>query len=194
MYLLGHLGITALSGHGMEKILNYKNPNLNYPYGLLLIGSMWPDLIDKPIGSLIFSTGRWIAHSVLFILISGIILYFVLKNMQRKLAFIESSIFIWGALMHILLDLPSIEPQVVFWPVLGIYLPIKAWNGFLFGVFSPYIWLTEIIGLICLIGIGSRHKISQNLWRLGFLALTGYIVLYSVLFFFWVLIVSQQMN
>lgn len=62
MLLFGHLGITI----GIAWILERK---FKMNYILIAIGSLLPDIIDKTVGFLFFSTGRAFAHSLLFIVL-----------------------------------------------------------------------------------------------------------------------------
>ncbi|MHA2362884.1 MAG: metal-dependent hydrolase [Candidatus Hodarchaeales archaeon] len=189
MYLLGHLGFTALSVHGMESFLSKKkNYTFEKNYTILLIGSMMPDLIDKPIGSLMFETGRWFGHSILFIILSTIIMWILLNFfLKRKQANVEANLFAWGCFMHLILDTPGLNVQVIFWPLLGMKFSHSNWNSFLFGIYSPFVWLTEFLGLIILIGLAKQSNLSDYQWKLGAAGVSSYIGVYLVLFFLWVL-------
>ena len=62
MYLLGHVGFSILA----LSLYNRARGEVTGRFRLwMIIGSMIPDLIDKPIGAIFFSRGRWFGHSVL---------------------------------------------------------------------------------------------------------------------------------
>ena len=64
MLLFAHLGLTLLSGRFMRWA----------DMAFLALGSMLPDIIDKPLGLLAFGTpaaGRTICHTLLFLLVLG---------------------------------------------------------------------------------------------------------------------------
>ena len=108
MYLLGHLGFTALSGFVIEKITKQKYSKFELNYLYLLIGSMIPDILDKPIGSLLFFTGRWIGHSLFFILIISFLISITLKKLfSHEKALILALVFMWGNIMHLILEILS---------------------------------------------------------------------------------------
>ncbi len=190
MYLLGHLGFTALSGFVIEKIAKQQNTRFELNYVYLLIGSMSPDLIDKPIGSLLFSTGRWIGHSLLFILLISVFLGIALKKLlSHEKALTITLVFMWGNIMHLILDLTGLDIQVILWPFLGLDFQTGAWNGFLLGIFVPYVWITEIIGLLILISLAKYLKFTNYQWNLGFVAISSYIIIYITLFFFFLVLI-----
>jgi len=57
MFVLAHTGITLAAARGMEKLMARRGirklPEL-LDYRLVLVGSMLPDIIDKPLGGLVF--------------------------------------------------------------------------------------------------------------------------------------------
>lgn len=192
VYLLGHLGFTALAGRlGWSAGERYRAfPPLNYWW--LLLGSMAPDLLDKPIGSLLLSNGRWLGHSLLAILLAtGIVWLLAGRALDSSSPLADAGVFLFGSLMHLLLDMPGLAYQTVFFPLFGAdfsWIPADSnWNSFLHGVESTYVWVTEFTGLFFLGLLAYHHHLSRHWWVLGGLAVVGYLVLYSVLYFFWVL-------
>lgn len=83
-------------------------------WGLLLLGSILPD--GDYVFQLIFNTQvhRSFSHSLLFLIISYLILYFILKNYKKEKYTVYLTI---GVATHILLDL-FIYPGIMFlWPL-----------------------------------------------------------------------------
>ena len=169
MLLFGHIGITAAATkltdiafppedlHNNESGLRYRIASmLSYfrdnngclDYRMIIIGSMLPDIIDKPL-FLLFSesglfTGRSHTHTLLFalLLLSGGLLI-------RKSWLLDLSL---GNLFHLFLDFIWKSPETLFWPLLGNFEPYQA-EGWFSDIWynlthSPEIYIPEIIGLI----------------------------------------------
>ena len=121
MLLFGHIGVTL----GVFIVLGILYPQLKTIIDLkyLAIGALLPDLIDKPIGMVIFSyilaNGRIIGHTLLFsisILIIG--LYFYDKRMDIRIFSIAS-----GTFFHLMEDQMWGDPRTLFWPLFGWSFP-----------------------------------------------------------------------
>ena len=120
-------------------------------YRLVIIGSLLPDLIDKPIFLLTGSTslsGRDYAHSLLFnlvLLIGGLVL---IRHRKSWLLVLSLSSF-----THLVFDRMWTVPVTLWWPLLGPLLRGDR-NAFLpklyFRLFAPEIFIPEIIGLAIL--------------------------------------------
>lgn len=93
-----------------------RNPHLDYR--LLVVGSMLPDIIDKPIGIYllgdVFSNGRIFAHTAIFtlsLLVAGAILW-------RRWGWILLTLG-YGSFMHLLLDRMWANQRTLLWPLQG---------------------------------------------------------------------------
>lgn len=94
------------------------------------LGSILPDLIDKPLGHLLLAQslgyGRIYAHTLLFfvlLLAAGIVLW----NYKRSVFFLGIAT---GVLSHQILDSLWMRPSTWFWPILGPFqgrLPEDYW-------------------------------------------------------------------
>ncbi|KKM72286.1 hypothetical protein LCGC14_1422010 [marine sediment metagenome] len=109
----------------------------------LLIGSILPDLIDKPLLLLGFGTGRYFSHNLLFVLISFFTLFLLSKkNLGMSLP------FLCGVSIHLILDIPYVPffyPFILYEDIL-IGEPILFWmEAYLT---KPLIQITEIAGVI----------------------------------------------
>lgn len=145
MFLLAHVGITLVAGKAgiwvLERVqdggkvhtaeteaANNRRPTvLGRAYAkiidfrFLLVGSMLPDLIDKPLGMVILpqlSNGRAYAHTLLFalVLLVGAI---VLPPRARPAAF---ALFA-GDIVHLALDGMWQNSYVLLWPIRGFSFP-----------------------------------------------------------------------
>jgi inner membrane protein len=119
---------------------------------LLALGSMLPDIIDKPVGIFLFGEGRVFTHSLLvtlLVLITG--LYLFLN--YRKKALLAVALGMAG---HLVLDSMWTNPRVFLWPWYGWGFPagvrasyLSAWLNSLIHV--PGVYVPEAIGLLVLV-------------------------------------------
>ncbi len=127
-------------------------------YRLLLLGSLLPDIIDKPLGHLFFvgffyNEGRLFAHSLLFLIIIislGLGLY---RRWGQQWLLILS----FGTAVHLLLDEMWRTPGTVLWPFLGWGFEKEDAGNWWADIWhsltaaSPYTIATETIGVIILV-------------------------------------------
>ncbi len=120
---------------------------------LLIVGSLLPDIIDKPLGLIILrdsiSYGRIYSHTLLFLILlalGGWLLY----RFRRQTWLIVLAV---GAAGHHILDLIWLSPSVFFWPFLGTTFPRENPGNYLeellYGLLhEPLTLATEVIGLV----------------------------------------------
>jgi membrane-bound metal-dependent hydrolase YbcI (DUF457 family) len=118
---------------------------------LLLLGSLLPDIIDKPVGIYFFrdtvSSGRIIGHTLLFlflITLAGLYLYRS-KNSTGLLA------FSFGTFTHLILDQMWLAPKTLLWPVFGFAFhrtDLTDWlpNILLALLRDPVVYIPELVG------------------------------------------------
>ena len=156
MVFFGHLGITTGIVKCFEKT-THKNISLNdnstYDYRMVLIGSILPDIIDKPIGAFFFRSTfhntRIFAHTLLFsasLILLGIFL--LLKKNSNKFLLLGA-----GTSIHLLLDSMWLYPGILLWPYFGLKFPVRTdsnWLGsdFYMLLHNPSYYIPEIIGFI----------------------------------------------
>ena len=119
----------------------------------ILAGSLLPDVIDKPIGSIFFhdtfGTHRVFAHALVFPVALLVIVMLVTRRgrASRKAAM---GVII-ACFIHLLLDGVWTSPEAFFWPFFGFEFPRVA--GSEFGALvadmirSPFAWAGEVLGL-----------------------------------------------
>lgn len=139
MLVLGHVGITfgaavaaeALSPRfrnglrrgtrGLLPLVTGASASLRRHVDLrfLLAGSLLPDIIDKPVGLLLFpdllGNGRIFCHTLLFpaaLAIAGIVLY-------RARGMTHVLVLAYGSTMHLVLDAMWRSPATLLWPFAG---------------------------------------------------------------------------
>ena len=142
VFVLGHVGI----GLGIAWLLTYRRP-VSIDYRLVLVGTMLPDLIDKPLGSLLGLQERLWAHSLLFLV--------VLLALSRipRIRGLEWVGF--GVATHFLLDLIWDTPNAFLWPFGGPFLPSTFSVGSYVHILltDPYVQAGEIVGTVALVAI-----------------------------------------
>jgi len=169
MFLFGHLGITLAATHTFEKvILSQGKKKLAglIDYRLVLLGSMLPDIIDKPLGGLIFKAtlgnGRIYAHTLIFLLLlGGTGIFFWVKDRRPGMLALAG-----GSLIHHILDGMWRFPGTYLWPFSGWSFPKGDPEGWLWQWLSslatnPWVYIPEIVGgviLFCFFGKLANQK------------------------------------
>ena len=173
MLFFGHTGTTL----GLLWLLNKiafkeKQPD----YRLAFLGSILPDIIDKPLGLILLrynlGDGRTFAHTLIFPVLLFIIgLYFA----RRK----ENNLILLSACVagHLILDQMWLEPSVLLWPAYGIIFPYQRGDTFWVWFyqwlsqlkFNPQVFVPEIIGftilLIMFAYLVKNKKTSIFIWQ-----------------------------
>ncbi len=130
----------------------------------LIVGSLLPDIVDKPLLFMNLGSGRGISHTILFILISFMILHLIVKKKMNI-----SVPFLLGMAFHLLLDLPEVP---LFYPFIEyeyilIEDPFELWLNNLFN--NPIVYLTEIAGFLILIFILINNRLFNSKDIINFL-------------------------
>jgi hypothetical protein len=121
MFLFGHVGVTLGIFYGFSIFLPKIKTIIDPKY--LILGSILPDLIDKPIGRVFFastfSNGRIIGHTLLFsvlLFLIGLYLY----DLKRDIFVLSLAT---GSFFHIISDQIWNFPKTLFWPIYGLSFP-----------------------------------------------------------------------
>jgi len=142
MLLFAHLGLTLATARLISKA----------DLAFLALGSMLPDIIDKPLGLIAFgspSMGRTFAHTLLFLLLLAALSFY-----SRDIRLFSLS---WGVLVHLALDSMWNSPVTLLWPLLGnfpeaVRLDTLSYLEMIFsGLRDPGILIPEVLGLSYLI-------------------------------------------
>ena len=172
MLVFGHTGITLgifnlshslLSGYFSNpafmsvstKSASTNSTKWHIDYRLVLLGSMFPDIIDKPIGILIFANaianGRVYFHTLLVNLILLLVGFYLLKRKRPHFL-----IFSLASCFHLVLDRMWLFPTTFLWPLYGWRFPqgdiSHWWQNMLNGLLTnPWVYWPEIIGATILL-------------------------------------------
>lgn len=142
MLLFAHVGLALLFARP------FKRADLTF----LAIGSMLPDIIDKPLGTILFGTpgmGRIFAHTLLFLFVIAALAVF-LRDM--RIASLCGGVFI-----HLALDTMWNSPVTLLWPLLGPFpiahyvSPLGYLEMLMLGLRNPGILIPECLGLAYLV-------------------------------------------
>jgi len=157
MFLFGHTGFAAApaaalirhrsSRHGREA----RAGDLRW----LLAGSIFPDLVDKTIGQLLFKrhyeNGRIYCHTVLF---SSLLAIQGCRRFKQT-GDDKALLLALGVISHIALDKIWTDPETAFWPLLGHFLKDSSLMTLLeqisYVLKDRFFWTNEITGAVLLL-------------------------------------------
>jgi len=169
MLIFGHAGITlgaatliagaATRGQTDTRRSWFASLSRRIDIRVLLVGSLLPDIIDKPVGQYFFretfSNGRIFSHTLLFLIVlAGIGFYLFKRHRQVWMLTLAAGTFI-----HLILDQMWALPGTLFWPLLGFTfekVELTDWFSNIFTVLfsSPARYLPELIGLAIVVWFG----------------------------------------
>ncbi|MDN5362923.1 MAG: hypothetical protein PWP70_1970 [Moorella sp. (in: firmicutes)] len=165
MLFLGHAGLTLAAARVMEKMMvpggrqrpgSRPGPPELIDYRLVLIGSMLPDIIDKPLGGVIFKetlgNGRIYAHTLVFLLFAWAAALLWWRRYRRPGGLVLAG----GSLMHHLLDGMWRYPATFLWPLCGWGFPRGHpeewfWQWLAGLLHDPWVYVPEAAGGIVLL-------------------------------------------
>ncbi len=190
MLLFGHVGITAAAAKVGDVIFPPENigrdeTGFRYrisllinrlrdstgrlDYRMVILGSMLPDIIDKPVFLLLRDrgfevSGRGYAHTLLFSVLLILAGLFLIKKKKPWLLTLGLA-----SIGHLILDGIWERPAVLFWPLLGQFAPGDT-EGWLSGIWEnlfrlPEVYIPEIIGLIVTLYLAYKIIGSRGIIR-----------------------------
>lgn len=145
---------------------NSPQPRLNslagqIDYRLILVGSLLPDIIDKPVGMLLLrgslGSGRMFCHSLLFLVILSLAAgYFYSRRGTTWLLVLSFGIF-----THLILDQMWLMPRTLLWPIYGWAferVDVSHWLQDMFHSLQtdPAVYIPELVGATILVGFVVR--------------------------------------
>ncbi|WP_306059259.1 metal-dependent hydrolase [Natronococcus wangiae] len=157
MWPLGHAAVGYLC-YTLAARTRFGRPPGEIAVLVLLLGTQFPDLVDKPLGWYlgVLPTGRTLAHSLLLLVPLSIGAVLLARRYGRP----YGPAFALGALSHVLVDvLPALwgaaDPNILLWPV----LPIELYESgapsvielFLESFGDPYVLLEFVLAALALV-------------------------------------------
>ncbi len=185
MLVFGHAGLTLGAGLLVKNKLAKEAPigstNVNpvsstrrfvnrLDLRLLFVGSLLPDIIDKPLGLILLSReigyGRIYAHTLIFLLIISTIGIMVYRRRGREWILTLAL----GVLSHLILDEMWAYPRTLFWPVYGLSFPRENVSDYLSILLhelttEPKVYIPEALGLIVFIFFVGWLIKKRVFWR-----------------------------
>jgi inner membrane protein len=185
MYLLAHTGITLGAARVVEQAVN--RPWFRVDYRFILLGSLLPDIVDKPLGIVIFpeaiGNGRTFLHTMIFLVMTILLGAFVYRWKNALWGFFIA----FGVLMHFSMDAMWTDPVTLYWPFIKpafdkypdieLLHIVRSWVYTL--QVEPRIFLPELAGLVILL-IFAIRIITEK--RVMAFIMTGYLVAFLAVF------------
>jgi len=153
--LFAHVGLALASARFLSHV----------SLAFLALGSMLPDIIDKPLGLIVFASpnmGRIVAHTLFFLMLLSALSFY-----SRDIRLYSLT---WGVLIHLSLDFMWNSPKTLLWPLLGPFPSAPFLNTLsylemlLSGLKNPGILIPEIAGLAYLIFLGYARRRQASTW------------------------------
>lgn len=182
MFPLGHIGISIGIIYLLASYIQHLNKKNNFTaslaenidFRIVIIAAMFPDIIDKIVGMVIFkqeiSNGRLFTHSLLIVGTISIWLFFMAKlKYGHRFKMFYYILPIW---FHLLLDRMWEEPHTLFWPFFGMSFPridVEFSDYFTILLSSPYTLFGEILGLGVIVTLLIRHRLFIKTHLFNFL-------------------------
>lgn len=154
--ILWHLGATLLLARYV-----FRDPGMDLRW--VALGSLLPDLIDKPLASVLFNdtfdTHRIVSHALITPVVA---LFAVLALTKRGSTARRAAIaVVIGAMFHLVLDAAWIDPEAFLWPFFGLGFPPVADSAIIpllsRMIRSPMVWLGEGLGAAYLVYLWRRY-------------------------------------
>lgn len=170
MFFFGHTGITLGIFYSLSRLSPKNNFSAAVPY--ILVGSLLPDIIDKPLGRIIFAetigSGRIFAHTLLFATLLGLAGFYLYRQGHSNLLIVAAASF-----CHLLEDNMWDSPEVLFWPFLGWGFPRDIISGsfleYLILIFNRSytvaftdVFISEMVGLLIIIFLTGKYIHSRQ--------------------------------
>lgn len=170
VFVLGHAGIAIGAAALLDKAVGklhsaFQSDSIRVSFlsrvdlRVLAVGSLLPDILDKPIGLMIFrdelGTGRIFCHTLLFLALLSIAGFWLFKRSGRTWLLALAA----GVLAHLVLDGVWTSYRTLLWPAFGFSFPRSAepsgvsqyWHNM---KELPQAWAPEVIGGLILAWLG----------------------------------------
>ena len=147
----------------------FRDPKVDLRF--LAVGALLPDLIDKPLGTMLFpalfnSSSQVVGHTLLFSMILMSVVLLATRRGRVRRRWMALAI---GSLIHLLLDAMWTVQETFLWPAFGWEFPPgipEYWSGLFERLFSnPWRVLQEVVGLAYLIYLYRKAQLGDPIRR-----------------------------
>lgn len=160
--LFWHVGMTIA-------FIRYAFRDQKMDLRFLALGALLPDLIDTPIGALVwnsFQTPRLWSHGFLFgTAVMVLVLLLTRRGPVRKRWMLLAT----GILLHLALDAVWNQPETLWWPFLGIEFTstgFASFGSYVADVLTdPIVWAGEAVGLAYLVILWRKSGLTDSSQR-----------------------------
>lgn len=175
MLLFAHTGITLGAAALISRTLGNNKKSWITSAGdyldvrLLMIGSLLPDIIDKPVGQLLFretlSNGRIFSHTILFLVLITVAGLYLHQRHRKSWLLVLS----FGTFTHLILDQMWRTPQTLFWPLFGFAFDRINLTGWLLSIFNrlltnPEVYVSELVGIAIILWFGLILMLRKKIY------------------------------
>jgi inner membrane protein len=141
-------------------------------YRFILLGAVLPDLVDGLLGLFVFDgpSGRWIAHSLLAVLVVFVVVFIGFKG-ERRLAVFGVGV---GWLLHLVGDGMWQAPRTFLWPSFGTTFATRPTEPYSWDLFTDpaahlSAWAGELFGILILVWFFVAFRLGDEERRRRFL-------------------------
>lgn len=151
----------------------FKDPAMDLRF--VILGALLPNLIDKPLGSILLTeqlgSSRVYAHTLAApVIVLLVVMLATRRGTSRRRSWLGLPI---GWLLHVFLDGQWLDPEAFWWPFLGHDFPAMGepglWDVLLAHLTSPVSLVTEAVGLAYVVVIYRRARLGDPAPRQAFL-------------------------
>lgn len=149
----------------------FRDPKVDVRF--LALGAIAPNIVDKPIGTILMPSlgaDRVFGHTLLFSVVIMSITLLATRRGQRRRRWMAVAI---GAMLHLVLDAMWASGATLFWPALGWdFAPgiTPYWDGFLEReLITAQTLVQEVVGLVYLAYLSLAHGLTDKPTRRTFL-------------------------
>lgn len=145
----------------------FRDPKMDLRF--LALGALLSDIIDTPIGAMMWTTWqapRLISHSFVFSATLLTVVLLVTRRGDRRKRWMLLSV---GVLMHLALDGMWSTPETLWWPFLGwdfAQVDYATFGAYAVSVLrNPLVWAGEAVGFIYLLVLWRKSDLADSTKR-----------------------------
>ncbi len=148
----------------------FRDPRMDLRF--VVLGAILPDLIDKPLGTILFAqsfrSSRIYGHTLVFALvILTLVMLITARGTAARRSWLGVAI---GVLIHLIVDGVWLDPVTFWWPLFGWQFPPGTddyWARLMADLLSsPLLWIQEAVGVAYLVYLWRKAGLGrEGRWR-----------------------------